>query len=101
LSRAILETVINQRTEVIAVSNTANRHSRPITVPQLSGTTHYRTEEIDMLRWIVILLVVALAAALLGFGGIAGAAAGIAQVIFYVFLILLAISVIMGLTRGF
>jgi uncharacterized membrane protein YtjA (UPF0391 family) len=50
-----------------------------------------------MLRWALIFLVVALFAALLGFGGIAGAATGIAKVLFIVFLLVAAISLIMGL----
>ena len=45
-----------------------------------------------MLRWALIFLVVALIAAVLGFGGIAGSAAGIAKIIFGVFVILLIIS---------
>lgn len=35
-----------------------------------------------MLRWTITFLVIALIAAVLGFGGIAGAAAGIAKIIF-------------------
>ena len=40
-----------------------------------------------MLRWALIFLVVALVAGVLGFGGIAGASMGIAQVLFFVFLV--------------
>ena len=45
-------------------------------------------------------LVIALIAAALGFGGIAGASAGIAQILFYVFLVLLLISLVMHFVRG-
>jgi uncharacterized membrane protein YtjA (UPF0391 family) len=45
-------------------------------------------------------LIVALIAAVLGFGGIAGFAVEIAQLIFYVAIILLVISVVVGLIRG-
>ena len=45
-----------------------------------------------MLRYTIIFLVVALFAAVLGFGGIAGAAAGIAKILFFVFLVLFVIS---------
>ena len=45
-----------------------------------------------MLRWAVIFLVVALVAAFLGFGGIAGGATQIAMILFYIFL---AITVIL------
>lgn len=53
-----------------------------------------------MLRWILIFLGVALVAALFGFGGVATAAAGIAKIIFYIFLALLVISVIMHFARS-
>ena len=41
-----------------------------------------------MLYWALVFLVIALIAGALGFGGIAGAARGIAHIIFYVFLVL-------------
>ena len=53
-----------------------------------------------MLRWAVVFFVVALIAALFGFGGIAVAAAGIAKIIFYLFLILLVISLLAHVLRG-
>jgi uncharacterized membrane protein YtjA (UPF0391 family) len=53
-----------------------------------------------MLRWSLIFLVVALIAAALGFGGIAAAAAGIAKVLFYIFLVLFLITLIGGLAIG-
>jgi uncharacterized membrane protein YtjA (UPF0391 family) len=52
-----------------------------------------------MLRYALIFLVVALVAALLGFGGIAGAAAGFAKLLFYGFLILAAVSFLVSLAR--
>jgi uncharacterized membrane protein YtjA (UPF0391 family) len=51
-----------------------------------------------MLRWAVIFLVVALVAALLGFTNLAGGAASIAMILFYVFL---AITVILFLLSLF
>ena len=53
-----------------------------------------------MLGWAVFFLVIALIAALFGFGGIAGAAVGIAKLLFFVFLAIFVISLIMGLARG-
>lgn len=53
-----------------------------------------------MLGWALTFLVVALIAAALGFGGIAGASAGIAQILFYIFLVLLLISLVMHFVRG-
>jgi len=47
-----------------------------------------------MLRWALGFFIIALIAAVLGFGGIALAAAGIAKIIFYIFLVLFVISLI-------
>lgn len=47
-----------------------------------------------MLSWALTFLVIALIAAALGFGGVAGAATGIAKLLFFVFLILFAISLV-------
>ncbi len=41
-----------------------------------------------MLGWALTFLVIALVAALFGFGGIASASAGIAQILFFVFIVL-------------
>jgi uncharacterized membrane protein YtjA (UPF0391 family) len=49
-----------------------------------------------MLSWSVFFLIIALAAALLGFSTIAGAAAGIAKTLFGVFLVLFLISLFLG-----
>jgi uncharacterized membrane protein YtjA (UPF0391 family) len=53
-----------------------------------------------MLRWALIFLVIALIAAALGFTGIYVAAAGIAKLLFYIFVVLFVISLIMHLARG-
>lgn len=53
-----------------------------------------------MLNWVVTFLIIALVAALLGFGGIAGASLEIAKVIFFVALLLFAIAAIGGLVGG-
>ena len=53
-------------------------------------------KETRMLSWSIIFLVVALVAALLGFTTIAGAAIGIAKILFVVFLVLFVISLFMG-----
>ena len=49
-----------------------------------------------MLSWSVTFLIIALIAAALGFGGIAGTAVGIAKILFFVFLVLFILSVIFG-----
>jgi uncharacterized membrane protein YtjA (UPF0391 family) len=53
-----------------------------------------------MLGWVVTFLVVALVAALLGFGGIAGASIEIAKVIFFIAIVLFLASLLFGLFRG-
>lgn len=52
-----------------------------------------------MLYWAVVFLIIALVAALFGFGVIASAAAGIAKILFFLFLVVFLISLIMGLSR--
>jgi uncharacterized membrane protein YtjA (UPF0391 family) len=49
-----------------------------------------------MLSWTLAFLIVALLAALLGFTGIAGTAAWIAQVLFGIFVVLFLVSIILG-----
>jgi uncharacterized membrane protein YtjA (UPF0391 family) len=53
-----------------------------------------------MLNWVVTFLVIALIAGVLGFGGIAGASIEIAKIIFFVALVLLVVSAVVGLLRG-
>ena len=53
-----------------------------------------------MLRWAVIFLVIALVAALFGFTGIAVAAAGIAKLLFFLFLVICLIFFIIGISAG-
>lgn len=53
-----------------------------------------------MLGWAVTFLVIALIAAVLGFGGIAGLSIEIAKIIFFVAVLLFAIAAIVGLFRG-
>lgn len=53
-----------------------------------------------MLSWVVTFLIVALIAGILGFGGIAGASIEIAQIIFFVAIILFLFSAVVGLARG-
>ena len=49
-----------------------------------------------MLYWAVVFFVVALAAAILGFGGLAAGAAGIAKLLFIGFLILAVVTLVIG-----
>jgi len=52
-----------------------------------------------MLGWALTFLIIALIAAVLGFGGIAGFAVEIAKIIFFVAIALFLISAIVGLVR--
>jgi uncharacterized membrane protein YtjA (UPF0391 family) len=52
-----------------------------------------------MLHYAVVFLVIALIAALFGFGGIASSAVGIAQVLFFIFLVLAVVGFVVGLIR--
>lgn len=52
-----------------------------------------------MLYWVLVFLVVAMMAGALGFGGLAGASASIAQMLFFILVAFLAISLIAGLLR--
>ncbi len=52
-----------------------------------------------MLHYAVVFFVIALVAALFGFGGIAAGAVGIAKVLFFVFVILAVASFVMGLLK--
>ena len=49
-----------------------------------------------MLAWAVVFLIIALVAAVFGFGGIAAASAGIAKLLFFICLVLFVISLIFG-----
>ena len=57
------------------------------------------TREVKMLRWALGFFVFALIAAVLGFTGIALAAAGIAKILFYLFLILFLVTMVSHLLR--
>ncbi|ENI0755260.1 DUF1328 domain-containing protein [Escherichia coli] len=52
-----------------------------------------------MFRWGIIFLVIALIAAALGFGGLAGTAAGATKIVFVVGIILFLVSLFMGRKR--
>lgn len=53
-----------------------------------------------MLSWALIFFVVAIIAAVFGFGGIASASAGIAQILFFIFLVLFVVSLVMAMFGG-
>jgi len=59
-------------------------------------TTH---KEVAVLYYAVVFFIVALIAALFGFGGIAAGAAGIAKILFIIFLIVSIVTFLMSLAR--
>lgn len=54
----------------------------------------------NLLHWAIIFLVVALVAALLGFGGVAGTAMEGARILFYVAIVVAVIFFAMNMLRG-
>ncbi|WP_284321503.1 DUF1328 family protein [Dyella acidisoli] len=54
-----------------------------------------------MLYWAAVFFIIAIAAAIFGFGGIAAGAASIAKILFLVFIVLFVLSLIFGgIRRG-
>ncbi|KUO60568.1 MAG: hypothetical protein APF80_02605 [Alphaproteobacteria bacterium BRH_c36] len=53
-----------------------------------------------MLGWAITFLIVALIAAVLGFGGVAAVSVELAQIVFWVFLVLFALSLVYSLVSG-
>ena len=56
--------------------------------------------EIPMLHYAVVFFVIALIAALFGFGGIAASAVSIGKILFFVFAVLAIASFLFGLLKG-
>ncbi|MCG2839729.1 DUF1328 domain-containing protein [Sandaracinobacter sp. RS1-74] len=52
-----------------------------------------------MLGWAIGFLIIALIAGVFGFGGIASASAGMAQILFFIFVVLFIGSLVMSLIR--
>ena len=52
-----------------------------------------------MLHYAIVFFVIALIAAVFGFGGIAASAVGIAKILFFVFVILAVLTFVFGLIR--
>jgi uncharacterized membrane protein YtjA (UPF0391 family) len=76
------------------------RASRTVARALLNTTSDFQPQEVMMLYWALVFLVVALVAGVLGFGGVAGTASSIAQVLFGLFLIIFVVSLLLGLLRG-
>lgn len=53
-----------------------------------------------MLRWAILCLILALVAAVFGFGGIAATFVDVAQILFFVFIILFILAAVVGVMQG-
>jgi uncharacterized membrane protein YtjA (UPF0391 family) len=60
----------------------------------------WKEEENKMLYYALVFLLVALIAGALGFGFVAFAAAGIAKICFFIFLVMFVVSLFMHIGRG-
>lgn len=60
---------------------------------------HSPYKEKEMLHYAVVFLVIALIAAVFGFGGIAASAVGIAKILFFVFVILAVVTFVISLLK--
>lgn len=79
----------------------AGRGCRPLvgTGLPITALTGRRSKELDMLYWALMFLVIALVAAVFGFGGIASTATGMAQILFVIALVLFIVSLFAGFMR--
>jgi uncharacterized membrane protein YtjA (UPF0391 family) len=56
-------------------------------------------KEIEMLYWALVFLLIAILAAVLGFTGISLLAAGVAKLLFFIFLVLFVVSLVAHIAR--
>jgi uncharacterized membrane protein YtjA (UPF0391 family) len=82
-------TLANSRPSQGVFGNPA--HGRTLRLPSVA-------EDIAMLRWALIFLVVGLIAGVLGFTGIAGASVAIAKFLFFLFVAIFLVFLVLGLT---
>jgi uncharacterized membrane protein YtjA (UPF0391 family) len=67
--------------------------------PGLARSIDHHLQELTMLHYAIVFFVIALIAALFGFGGIAASAVGIAKILFFIFIIIAAVTFLMSLVR--
>lgn len=53
-----------------------------------------------MLYWAAVFFIIALIAGVFGFGGVASASAGIAQILFFIFLVVFISSLVLHFAKG-
>jgi uncharacterized membrane protein YtjA (UPF0391 family) len=97
--RLILNTQRREREFVpTCFSGTMTRPVRYLTIGTRADVNNKR--RLPMLGWAIAFFILAIVAAVLGFGGIAGASAGIAKILFFVFLALLVLSFVVRAVNG-
>jgi uncharacterized membrane protein YtjA (UPF0391 family) len=74
--------------------------SAPLHVLTVTAQVVCNEKDHAMLSWAITFLVIALIAALFGFGGIAGVAVEAAKIVFFVAIVLFVISALVGVFRG-
>ena len=76
------------------------RRSRSAAPTEGVRSNGYERRRFFMLSWALTFFIVAIIAAVLGFTTIAGAAAGIAKILFFIFLVLTLVALVAGALRG-
>jgi uncharacterized membrane protein YtjA (UPF0391 family) len=74
------------------------RLSAPVDRACIDPLSHSSMED-SMLRYAAIFFVIAIIAAVFGFGGIAAGAAEIAKVLFFIFIVIFLVTLLMGVIR--
>jgi uncharacterized membrane protein YtjA (UPF0391 family) len=60
----------------------------------------FRYKEINMLQLAAVFFVIALVAAIFGFGGIAAGAVEIGKILFFIFLVIFIVTFVLGIMRS-
>jgi uncharacterized membrane protein YtjA (UPF0391 family) len=64
-----------------------------------AGAKKILWRENEMLHYALVFFLIAIVAAIFGFGGISIASAGIAKILFFLFLVVFLVSLVMGVAR--
>jgi uncharacterized membrane protein YtjA (UPF0391 family) len=65
-----------------------------------AGFRLFRDKEISMLQLAAVFFVIALVAAIFGFGGIAAGAVEIGKILFFIFLVIFIVTFVLGIMRS-